>query len=40
MAAGNMIRRIGTPIRNIDMLPAAKIAPTMPPPTTSFEALI
>ena len=30
----------GMPMRNINMLPRAKIAPAMPPPTASFDMLI
>jgi hypothetical protein len=39
-AAGNTYRITGMPIRKISMLPMAKIAPAMPPPTGIFDKLI
>ena len=35
-----MNHSIGTPVRNIAMLPTVKSAPAMPPPKTIFDALI
>jgi hypothetical protein len=39
-AAGNTYRIAGMPMRNIAMLPKAKIAPAIPPPTATFAMLI
>ena len=35
-----MYRSTGIPVRNITVLPTAKIAPAMPPPTVIFDMLI
>jgi hypothetical protein len=40
MAPGNIYHSMGSPVRNINMLPMVKIAPAMPPPTAIFAELI